>query len=358
MITCLVNALLHPEYSFISITSPKIITLYTGYNNNYTLFDQYSIKDTKNSTLSALKKPNDKKCKKLRIKYYSRIAKLSDKNKYAYGKKDVFIYQDKDAKTKSYNTFDVVIRVHLLKVLHRILIILIYLIYLILAMDQLAAQIINAINLEKEAIQNSIALLNNTIINTTNEMKKSIEDIRPAQNYGLPQSMKISKIIVKDTGKMQIDTEGSDKEIAKQEIEKEMNTIKENFWTTKLLNSNTYCKKCQQVKHKDNNCKFICNLCNGDHQASICTHKLHCKWCGQRKGEHKCEAFEHVYRTKIKCPICKLKGHFGKECNLLFLALSTNWKKNNNINRRRRKFRTRLGTNLKRNNRRIAFRTK
>ena len=359
MINYLVNALLQPKYSLIGSIPPRSTPFHTNCNP-YILSEQYISKDMVNIRLNAPKKPNDKKCKKLHIKYHSKIIRHIKKKLNAHVISSIDVQKVNNAILKRYETSvysEYTMRYS--NVLYALLINFIYLIYINIAMDQLSKNITDAIELEKQVLQNSMALIKDTIINTTQEMIKAIGDIRPAQNYGLPQSMNISKILIKEnSSNMQIETEGSDKENLKKEIAKEMDTIKENFWTTKFLNPNTYCKKCQQLKHKDSNCKFICNMCNGAHQANICTHKLHCKWCGQKKGEHKCEAFEHIYRTKIKCPICKLKGHFGKECNLLFLALSTNWRKNNNMIKKRRRFRTRLGVNFRRNNRRIAVRNK
>jgi hypothetical protein len=364
MITYLVNALLQPKYSSINsnLSSSSSATMFL--DTNYTccnVVNQYSIGDSQSVIPYVAKKTNDKKCKKLHInKYYSSTTRnLNKKSKIVAN-----IYADtykqnnvKFIKNKKLSYTGNIPQIP--KVLYESLINLINLIHIKMSIEQLSTNITNAIELEKQAIQNNIAILNNTIIQTAKELTKAINSIRPAQNYGLPQSMNLSKVCIKgDSGNMNIEVEGSDKEIVKKEIEKEMNMIKESFWTSKFLNPNTYCKKCQQLRHKDNTCKFLCSICNGDHQSNTCTHKLHCRWCGQKKGEHKCEAFEHIYRTKIKCPICKLKGHFGNECNLLFLALSTYWRRNNNTNRRRRRFTNRLGANLRRNKRRIAIRAK
>jgi len=362
MITYLVNALLQPKYSSTNSNPTLISPATTFLDTNYTyrtIINQYSIKYTQSVTSYVAKKTNDKKRKKLHInKYYFTTINSDKKSKivaniYAEAyKQDNVIFINK----RLNNTGNIS---QVPKVLYDLLINLTNLIYINMSIEQLSTNITNAIELEKQVIQNNIATLNNTIIQTAKEMVNAINSIRPAQNYGLPQSMNLSKVCIKgDSGNMNIEVEGSDKELVKKEIEKEMNMIKESFWTSKFLNPNTYCKKCQQLRHKDNICKFLCSICNGDHLSNACTHKLHCKWCGQKKGEHKCEAFEHIYRTKIKCPICNLKGHFGNECNLLFLALSTYGRRNNNTKRKRRRFTNRLGVNLRRNKRRIAIRAK
>jgi hypothetical protein len=356
--------LLQPKYSSTYSNPSSISSATTSLDTNHTyctIINLYSIKDSQTVIPYVAKKTNDKKCKKLHInKYYSSTTINLDKKSKIVANIYADTYKQnnvKSIKNKKLSHTGNIPQVP--KALHELLINLINLIYINMSIEQLSTNITNAIELEKQVIQNNIATLNNTIIQTANEMVKAINSIRPAQNYGLPQSMKLSKVCIKgDSGNMNIEVEGSDKEIVKKEIEKEMNMIKESFWTSKFLNPNTYCKKCQQLRHKDNTCKFLCSICNGDHQSNTCMHKLHCRWCGQKKGEHKCEAFEHIYRTKIKCPICKLKGHFGNECNLLFLALSTYWRRNNNTNRRRRKFMNRLGANLRRNKRRIAIRAK
>lgn len=363
MITYLVNALLQPKYSSTNSNSILISPATTFLDTNYTyciIINQYLIKDSQSITPHVAKKTNDKKRKKLHInKYYSSTTRNLDMklkivaNIFAgmCRRNNVSFERGKLSYARNIPQMP--------KVLYELLMNLINLIYINMSIEQLSTNITNAIELEKQVIQNNIATLNNTIIQTAKEIVNAVNSIRPAQNYGLPQNMNLSKICIKgDSENMNIEVEGSNKEIVKKEIEKEMNMIKESFWTSKYLNPNTYCKKCQQLRHRGDACKFLCSICNGDHQSNTCTHKLHCKWCGQKKGEHKCDAFEHIYRTKIKCPICKLKGHFGNECNLLFLALSTYWRRNNNTNRRRRRFTNRLGVNFRRNKRRIAIRAK
>ena len=360
--------MLQPKYSLIGPT-PSKITLLNNDHNSRILSDQNLTENIVDSTSYDLKKKD--KNKKSYVKYGSKVNRHTRKETYAIAGKGAASNEIIDAQLGIYRIFVYTKKIYkagactkstlqILITLHELLLfILIYIIYINMSMEQFAKLITDAIDMQKQVIQNNITTLNNTIVGVAKEMLSAINNIRPAQNYGLPQSMNMSKVIIKDnSGDMQIEADGLDKDTVKKEIQKEMNTIKENFWTTKFLSSNTYCKKCQQLRHKDTNCKFMCNMCNGNHQANICTHRLHCKWCGQRKGEHKCESFGNIYRTKIKCPICKLKGHFGKECNLLFLALSTNWRKSNSINRRRRRFRTKLGVNFRRNNRRMAVRTK
>lgn len=207
---------------------------------------------------------------------------------------------------------------------------------------------------EKTLLQDNMTAIRQTLGKATLETIKAISNIRPAQNYGLTQLWNIIIVVIKDkVDIMQIEMEGSAKEVTKIEILKDLDTIKKNSWTKKFLNLNAYCRKCPQLRYRNNHCKFMYNICNSKHQPNICTNKLHCKWCGQRKGEHMCQAFEQIYRIRIRCPIRKQKGHFGSECNLLFLVLSMNSIRRN-INRRKRRFKIRIG---QRNNKRMAFRS-
>jgi len=145
---------------------------------------------------------------------------------------------------------------------------------------------------------------------------------------------------------------------AKDTISDAIAEVQNEFWHKKITKPSAICKACFQKKHLDaSECKRKCRFCRHNH-TKFCINKIHCPMCGKLRGNHTCdeEAWKNVYLTKIKCPLCGLNGHFGVQCNALYMAISSVLKQKRRRNKTRTGFKYKIKPkrntkgNVKKNN--------
>lgn len=100
--------------------------------------------------------------------------------------------------------------------------------------------------------------------------------------------------------------------------------IQNQFWQSLSLKSKAYCKICGAIAHlSPNDCPRRCKHCRGNHDTNDCPTIFLCPWCGKTAGNHVCDAANLNYpRLKLKCGVCKTRGHSALECNANYLALA------------------------------------
>ena len=100
--------------------------------------------------------------------------------------------------------------------------------------------------------------------------------------------------------------------------------IQDQFWKSLSLKSKAYCKICGAIAHSSfNDCPRRCKNCRGNHDTSGCPTTILCPWCGKTAGNHVCDAAQLNYpRLRLRCGVCKTRGHSALECNANYLALA------------------------------------
>lgn len=112
--------------------------------------------------------------------------------------------------------------------------------------------------------------------------------------------------------------------IAYTDIRNNALNIQNQFWQSLTLKSKAYCKICGAIAHSNpNDCPRRCKHCRGNHDSSECPTIILCPWCGKTAGNHICDAAALNYpRLKLRCGVCKTRGHSAMECNANYLALA------------------------------------
>ena len=128
-----------------------------------------------------------------------------------------------------------------------------------------------------------------------------------------------------NNGNQMIDLKGNNKLTAIKDIQLEekikyFTQLRENYKSKQI------CFKCGRLKHNQaHQCTKRCNRCNGNHDSKSCkANILICSWCGKIRGHTTdCPSNSISILKSITCPICKLRGHLGINCNSLFLAIAS-----------------------------------
>ena len=128
-----------------------------------------------------------------------------------------------------------------------------------------------------------------------------------------------------NNGNQMIDLKGNNKLTAIKDIQLEerikyFTQLRENYKSKQI------CFKCGRLKHNQaHQCTKRCNRCNGNHDSKSCkANILICSWCGKIRGHTTdCPSNSISILKSITCPICKLRGHLGIQCNSLFLAIAS-----------------------------------
>lgn len=100
--------------------------------------------------------------------------------------------------------------------------------------------------------------------------------------------------------------------------------LQNRFWQSLSVKSKAYCKICGAFTHSSpNDCPRRCKNCRGSHHTSECPTTVLCPWCGKTAGNHACDAANLNYpRLRLRCGVCKTRGHSALECNANYLALA------------------------------------
>lgn len=108
------------------------------------------------------------------------------------------------------------------------------------------------------------------------------------------------------------------------DIRNNAQNIQNQFWQSLSLKTKSYCKICGAVAHTSpNDCPRRCKHCRGNHDSNECPTVILCPWCGKTAGNHICDAANLNYpRLKLRCGVCKTRGHSALECNANYLALA------------------------------------
>lgn len=108
------------------------------------------------------------------------------------------------------------------------------------------------------------------------------------------------------------------------DIRSNAQNIQNQFWQSLSLKNKSYCKICGFIAHSNpSDCPRRCKHCRGNHESSECPTTILCPWCGKTAGNHVCDAANLNYpRLKLKCGVCKTRGHSAIECNANYLALA------------------------------------
>ena len=184
--------------------------------------------------------------------------------------------------------------------------------------QEVPKQIINNLKLLLSLITNIINICPNNFDIKYLSINKNIQyNINPLNIDEKELKNNDDLIITEETGEMKPLI--SDTEIKFNNAYKSImkNDVIKNIW-----NSKNFCKNCYELKHDDNVfCKHRCSFCKGNHDK-CCINKLHCNWCGKLKGSHTCNnGYTKFYKRNIRCPTCNITGHFGLNCNALYLAM-------------------------------------
>jgi len=113
-------------------------------------------------------------------------------------------------------------------------------------------------------------------------------------------------------------------QIAYTDIRNNAQQLSAQFWQSLSVKSKAYCKICGAIAHSSlNDCPRRCKNCRGNHDTSACPTIVLCPWCGKTAGNHVCDAANLNYpRLKLRCGVCKTRGHSAIECNANYFALA------------------------------------